>query len=382
MAIREPEVLEQEVSPSLPSTRGGTVDVQITTAKQFPRSIATFMKRAAEMAILTEEVAASCVYAIPRDGKTIEGPSARLAEIVAHAWGNLRIQAGVTDDDGRYVTARGEAWDVESNVAIGFEVKRRITNRKGDTFNDDMIAVTGNAAASIALRNAVFKTVPSAFWRPIYAQCRKVIAGDAKTFETRRDAMLKAFAVMGVTEARLCKALGVEGMADVKLDHIVTLTGYYNALRDGETTIEDAFPEGGGLGAAPQPAQRKSQQAPAPAPQPAAAQATAPAAQPEAKPAATEAPEPAKAADTTPTTAPPTATNIGIITAVVDKDGGAALIKLDTGFQCASRDADVIAAAALNAKSKTRVELVTRPASKPGFAPFLEEIQPAPETGR
>src|SRR5689334_8327744 len=109
---RDAEVLEREVSATLPSVRSGSVDVQVSTAKQFPRSITTFIRRATEMATLTPDIAASCVYALPRDGRTIEGPSARLAEIVAHAWGNMRIQAGVSDQDDRFVTARGEAWDV------------------------------------------------------------------------------------------------------------------------------------------------------------------------------------------------------------------------------------------------------------------------------
>jgi hypothetical protein len=257
-ATREPDILEREVEPTLPLTAGGTVNVQVSTARQFPRSVTTFIRRATEMATLTPEIAASCVYALPRDGKTIEGPSARLAEIVASAWGNLRIQAGATENDDRYVTARGEAWDVETNVAIGFEVRRRITNKRGETYSDDMIVVTGNAAASIALRNAVFKAVPSPFWRPIYLKCRQVIAGDAKTFAARRDDMLKAFMVAGVTHERLCGGIGLKGIQDITLDHMATLVGILNTIKEGEITIEEAFPE---PGRGPvQSAQRKSQQ--------------------------------------------------------------------------------------------------------------------------
>lgn len=235
------EVLEREVAPSLPAQAGGTVDTQVATARRYPRSITAFMQRAQELATLNGEIAASCVYAVPREGKMIEGPSARLAEIVAHAWGNLRIQAGTTEIDDRFITARGEAWDVESNVAIAFEVRRRITGRAGKTYSDDMVTVTGNAAASIALRNAVFKTVPSSFWKPIYAKCRQVIAGDAKTFHARRDEMLKQFGVMGVTPQQLSDLVGVKGPLDITLEHMVTLTGVFTAIKDGDTTIEEAF---------------------------------------------------------------------------------------------------------------------------------------------
>lgn len=366
MTMATPEVLEREIAPTLPAAGGGTVDVQVATAKAYPRSIATFTRRATEMATLTPDIAASCVYALPRDGRTIEGPSARLAEICASAWGNLRIQAGTTGEDERFITGRGEAWDVETNVAIGFEVRRRITNRKGETYNDDMITVTGNAAASIALRNAVFKAIPAAFWKPIYAKCRQVIAGDIKTFAVRRDEMLKLFAVMGVTEQRLCGAIGVKGKADITIDHMVTLTGFYTALKDGDTTIEEAFPEGGGLGS-PQPAQRKSHQAATGSASPAAdAQATAQTAAAAAEPATDGASAHAK--------------NIGKIKAVHKRDLGA-LVELETGFVAATKDKVMVAAAEGLKGSGRVVELVTRPSSNPSkYAPTLEEIQPMEDT--
>lgn len=348
-ATREPEIIEQEVAPTLPMTAGGTVDVQVATARRFPRSIADFIRRATEMATLSPDIAASCVYALPRGGKTIEGPSARLAEIVASAWGNLRIQAGATDNDERYITARGEAWDVQTNVAIGFEVRRRITNRSGQTYDDDMITVTGNAAASIALRNAVFKAVPSSFWKPIYQKCRQVIAGDAKTFAARRDDMLKAFMVAGVTPDRLCAGIGLKGIADITLDHMATLVGVLNAIKEGETTIEEAFPEGGGLGA-PQASVRKSAQAePTPTP-----------------------PQAAVPAPTPPTGAP---SSTGIIVDVKEK-GGAFLVKLDSGFVCATRDAAMAEGAKTLQTAGVRVELSTRAPKDAKYAPTLEEITP------
>jgi hypothetical protein len=254
-------VLEREVAAdSLAIAGGGEVDIQVTTARRYPRSITQFVRKAQEMATLTPEIAASCIYAIPRDGKTVEGPSARFAEVMVSAWGNMRAEGKTIGDDGQFVTARGTAWDVESNVAIAFEVKRRITKANGQTFNADMVMTTGNAASSIALRNAILKVIPTAFWKPIYNSVRQVIAGDAKTFAVRRDDMLKAFAVMGVTVERVCAAIGVKGKADITLEHMATLTGFYNALKDGDTTIEEAFPEGGGLGAFQAP-RRKSEAA-------------------------------------------------------------------------------------------------------------------------
>jgi hypothetical protein len=359
-ATQDPEIVEREVSPTLPMTGGGTVDVQVQTARRFPRSITTFIRRATEMATLTPEIAASCVYALPRGGKTIEGPSARLAEIVASAWTNLRVQAGATDNDERYITARGEAWDVETNVAIGFEVRRRITNRKGDTYDDDMITVTGNAAASIALRNAVFKAVPSSFWKPIYQKCRQVIAGDAKTFAARRDELLKAFMVAGVTHEQLCQGIGLKGVQDITMDHMVTLVGILNAIKEGETTVEDAFVNVGGHAPAAQPSMRKSQQQTPP--EPAAATSVPPTTQP-AESAAPKSP-------------------VGKIVDVREGSKSKAnaqsyIIKNEHDFVCATWSTTLADAARGHRAAGNVVELSCKPAKDARYAPTLEEILPA-----
>lgn len=356
----EAVLVEREVSPSLPTAGGDAIDAQVSTARKFPRSITAFIRRATELATLTPEIAASCVYALPRGGKAIEGPSVRMAEIIAHAWGNLRIQAGATESDAKYITARGEAWDVESNVAIAFEVRRRITNREGKTYDDDMITVTGNAAASIALRNAVFKTVPSSFWKPIYAKCRQIIAGDAKTFAARRDDMLKAFLVVGVTTERLCAGLGLKGVQDITLEHMATLVGVLNAIKEGETTIEDAFPEDP---ASPKPAPRKSQQ------QATSTDATASSPDPVAGYAVGH--EAVKAAQTAP--APPDSPRIGAISKIDPKPNGA-LIHLSTGFIAGTSDPPLAAVAEHHLKTGVVVELICDPPRTPKHAPRITEI--------
>jgi hypothetical protein len=352
------------------------VDLQVATARRFPRSITTFMRRAKEMATLTPEIAASCIYALPRKEngrqKNIEGPSARLAEICASAWGNLRAEGKVLGHDDAFVTARGTAWDVESNVAIAYEVKRRITTSDGRLYSADMIGVTGNAGASIALRNAIFKAIPTPFWKPIYLACRQVVAGDAKTFASRRDNMIHEFGIMGVTEERLCAAIEVKGKADITLDHMATLAGFFTALKDGDTTIEEAFPEGGGLGA-PQPAQRKSQQqngstvpGQGGASPSASGSGSASAAAPSPQANAGTAQQPA---------APASSPQIGTVVDVQERPGGT-LVVLSTGFRCATRDEAMIRAVQALKTSKTRVELVTRAPKDPKNAPVLTEIVP------
>lgn len=223
------------------------LDQQITTARAFPRSLKRFVNECMDMACLSEEVAANCLYALPRgkdekgNVKVIEGPSARLAEIIQSAWGNNRSGQRIVDEGDQFVTAQGVFHDLERNVMVTVEVKRRITNSEGRRFNTDMIGVTGNAAASIAHRNAVLKGVPRAFWNEIYMAARKTAVGDAKTLVAKRTDAIAYLQKMGVLPDQIFAALGVEGEADIGLDELAALRGSIAAIKSGELSIEAAF---------------------------------------------------------------------------------------------------------------------------------------------
>lgn len=259
------------------------LDQQITTARAFPRSITHFVKECRELACLNEQVASECYYVLPRSGKKIEGPSVRLAEIVQSAWGNSQAGARVIEEGAEFLTAQGVFYDLQRNVKVTMEVRRRITDKDGRRYNADMIGVTGNAACSIALRNAIFRGIPKAFWSDIYEAARKCAAGNIKSLVSNRTDALNWLARRGVTEKMVVEALGVNGIEDIGLDELGTLRGMCTALKDGEATVETVF--------AP-----KGTEAPRAKPK-----TEAPKAKDEAPPAAAAAPE------ATPTPEPPSA---------------------------------------------------------------------------
>lgn len=225
------------------------VDQQIATAMAFPRGgrkggLRTIVNAITDLATLSEAAAEECVYALPRGGKPIKGPSVRLAEIVAGQYGNCRIGARVVHVDKfeKYVEAEGVFHDLESNTATTARVRRRITDKHGRLLTDDMILVTGNAAASIAKRNAILGGVPKAMWSPAYDAAHAVIAGDIKTLSVKRDEAIKAFVIWGVKPEQIFAALEVGGLDDVGLDEIATLRAMFKAVKDGEQKAEDFFP--------------------------------------------------------------------------------------------------------------------------------------------
>ena len=219
------------------------IDVQVATAKRYPRSLQSFKTRAMAAACLDAETAESCFYALPRDGKAIEGESVRLAEICAAMYGNLRIGGRIIDEGPEFLTAQGICADLESNVVYAVEVKRRITGKNGRRYNTDLIATTGNAAVSIAVRNAIFRAIPKAYVRPIYLAAKRTAVGDEKTLAVRRDAAVAYFVGQGVTRERLLQWLNKDGIADIGLPELELLTGLRTAVKDGEVTLAEAFPE-------------------------------------------------------------------------------------------------------------------------------------------
>lgn len=247
---QETEVMTAE-SGTVALLNKSEIDMQIATAHKYPRSIAKFSKEALAMVTMSEEVAEECVYALPRKEKdketgqwvtkTIEGPSARFAEIIVSAWGNSRAGARVVSDEGEFVTAQGVMHDLERNVAITYEVQRRIVDSRGNRYKPDMIGVTANAASSIALRNAILKVVPKAFWSPVYRKAREVIMGDFATLDNRRSEALKAFQKFGVQPATIYAYFEIGGIEDITLEHLVTLRGFLTALKEGDSTPEQMF---------------------------------------------------------------------------------------------------------------------------------------------
>jgi hypothetical protein len=247
--VREDEGIETEVgtlallsgSEALGAVDRASIDMQVATAKQYPRSVDRALKEALTLATLDEDTAASMFYAMPRGGKTIEGPSARLAEVMAYSWGNLRVDADIVAEDKTHVTAMGTCFDVEKNVAVRVRVKRRITDKKGNRYNEDMIGVTSNAAISIALRNAVFKVVPQAFVRRIYGEARKASLGKGGTITQKRQKAFEWFAKLGIQETQVLEVLGVRGVDDIGEDQLITLRGMVTAIQDGESSVEQMF---------------------------------------------------------------------------------------------------------------------------------------------
>lgn len=220
------------------------LDQAISTAKAYPRSLTRVRDNVSALVMLDEETAKECVYALPRGGKPIKGPSVRFAEIVASQYGNCKVGSRVVDVNKfeKYVEAEGVFIDLESGMQRTARIRRKISDKSGRVYNDDMIVVTGNAACAIALREAILKGVPKALWRRAYEEAEGVIAGDIKTLAERREGAIRAFAAWGITPDQIFASLEIAGLDEIGLDEIATLTAMFKAIKAGEQQVEDYFP--------------------------------------------------------------------------------------------------------------------------------------------
>lgn len=235
------EILQVNGSDSLAALNRSEIDVQVATAHQYPRNLSQVLNNIETLATLDEDTAASCFYMLRRQGKLIEGPSVRMAEIIASSWGNIRVQARIIANDGKMITAQGVCHDLESNYAVSAEVKRRITGKDGRTFSDDMQVVTGNAACAIAMRNALFKVVPMALVKKVITKAKKVSLGEATSLEESRKKMFDYFQKIGVDQQHIFDYLSVSKIEEIDTDMVVELRGLATAIKEGTTTAQETF---------------------------------------------------------------------------------------------------------------------------------------------
>lgn len=216
---------------------------QIQVAQMFPRDVA-----AARAELMDEcdvyEFAAVASYAVPRAGGTVTGPSIRLAEAVASAyghmeWGHRELSRG----DGKS-EVEVYAWDKQKNnrrirqiTVDHFRDTRNGPQRLRDSKDiDDKIA----NVASKQMRGAILALVPKSFTEAAIARCKATLAGGGGvSLKQRIDKMTDAFAKLGVTAEVLKKHLK-KPLSEINGDDIADLTAVYNAIKGGDK-IADHF---------------------------------------------------------------------------------------------------------------------------------------------
>jgi len=246
---QEAQLIRADVA-TMSALNRSEIDAQMDAAHRYPRVLSTFRKEATTIAISNQDVAKSCIYSLERwDSKArkkkyIVGPSIRLAEICATTYRNLHAGSRAVDVDKTTVTCQGVAWDIQNNVRQVAEVTRRITTTEGNRFSDDMIIMTQNAAAAIALRNAIFRVIPRALIAPIFDEARAMAAGGKKPMPEKQRDIMAAMERIGVSADRALDAVDRKTPEDLTLEDIEILIGLGARVSHEKEPIDEVFPRG------------------------------------------------------------------------------------------------------------------------------------------
>jgi len=225
------------------------VQALVLVAQKCPRDEVKAVKRIMDAA-KRKTLAESSVYAYPRGGQIIKGPSIRTAETIAKYWGNISfgIKELSQDNKNHFSEVMAYAWDLETNVRQEkvFKVPHKRDTKKGpQTLTDsrDIYEITANMGAR-RLRACLLGVIPSDVVDDFITECEKTLAGDnSKPLKDRVMDMVKAFEELGVTQEMIEKRLGCKADSFIE-KHIVDLRAIYKSIKDNFQTIEAYFETG------------------------------------------------------------------------------------------------------------------------------------------
>lgn len=246
----QPEILppdeEQDESVAIEETglaqlNKSELEMQMEFATRRPRVMSKVLKNLEDRTCMSPAIALECQYSLQRGNTRIMGASVRFAEILAGTYCNLMALKRVVGADAEVVRAQGIYFDCETNYRFGAETTRRITNKDGARFNQDMITVTGNAAASIAFRNAVLGGVGKGIWAGVYEKTKQVAIGSAESVVKSRDELLHWAKNAGITGEMLYTTLGVQGVQDIIGEKMLAFKVMQKEVMSGEKSIDDVF---------------------------------------------------------------------------------------------------------------------------------------------
>lgn len=221
-------------------------EVMFNNAKNNPRSIPTFIDQAIFLATYSEEVAASCIFSLPRKIKNektgkyeqgyIKGKSVRLAEIILSVYKNIKIEVRNSTVTSKSATAIATITDLENNTVTSDVGEANIYGTHADATK-----LATAAARSIALRNAIFRLIPGAFTDLIYSKAVNHAVGNQKTFPERRRSVFERITKLGIPQDRIFSFYKKTTIEDFTPEIIEEIIGIGSAIKQGEMKIDSAF---------------------------------------------------------------------------------------------------------------------------------------------
>lgn len=247
-----PAVRQQSLTTNVEQARAiEEVQASIIIAKRFPRdetaAFAAIMK-ACERFSLADQA----MYAFPRSDKTVQGPSIRLAEVLAMNWGNMDHGWEELERSNGRSKCVSYCWDKQSNnrKQIKFEVEHWMeVGKKGakikKTLTDprDIYEMCANQA-SRRMRVCILANIPGDVVDAAVKACKRTLAkGDGATLEDRIRETVTRFQGVGVSQEMIEERLGHKAGL-MTGEEIAELIPIYRSIAEKQRNRSDFFNTG------------------------------------------------------------------------------------------------------------------------------------------
>lgn len=219
------------------------VQAAVVMAKRFPRD----QKRAYDKIMLACQrmsLAESAIYSYARGGTDIAGPSIRLAEAIAQAWGNLQFGIRELEQRNGESTVEAYAWDIENNTRQikTFQVPHKRHTKKGTYNLTDPRDIYENVANNGArrLRACILGLIPGDIVDAAVAQCEATLKAKADTSPEAIRKLVEAFKTLGIAKEQIEKRIQ-RTLDAITPAQVVGMRKIYNSLKDGMSSPADWF---------------------------------------------------------------------------------------------------------------------------------------------
>lgn len=257
MSIDEMDVIDGELIESESGSGNRAVAAQnmmqvrgsyaTAVSVQNPREPKDVLRRLKQEAELAGE---SFYYGWGAGQSKIEGPSVGLAVAAARCWGNCAVEQLPMQETPDAWVFTSTFVDLETGFTMARQfrqAKRWQVHGKHDPERKDDIRF--QIGQSKAARNVILKAIPEWMIDQAMAAAKAGVRDKIERFIKEKgivaavDAILKALAKVGVTEAAVLDKCGVAAIGAIDVDNMVILRGDLTAIQNGQERAETLFPK-------------------------------------------------------------------------------------------------------------------------------------------
>lgn len=226
------------------SRQAQEVQAAMVIAKKFPRNEYEAFNRVIN-SCKRPSLAEKAEYEYPRGKEMVKGPSIRLAEALAQAWGNIDFGIMELEQKNGESQVMAYAWDLENNTRQTkiFSVPHIRETKKGNyplTGSRDIYELVANQGAR-RLRSCILGVIPGDVIEAAREQCVLTLSnGEQPLEDTIRQCLKTLEEEFGIPVESVEKFIGCKASA-FTMQSLQRLKRVYNSLKDGMAKREEIF---------------------------------------------------------------------------------------------------------------------------------------------